>query len=140
MHCFDNRSAVASPALKYLRSVVMLVCSHLSLLLAFMFKRVGSSSSSVDRNYVSLLDLDNSSSSRCVSSQNYDEQLKDLIGFSEQRGASIVCDNILKEEAKDGRIDDLMHASIANFAADASKSRTALEGPFLGVSTVVKRK
>lgn len=146
MRCFDTRSAVASPALKFLRRVVVVVHSHFSLLLAFMFKRVGSvsGSSSVDKNYVSLLDFENSSSSQCVSSQKYDEQLKDLISFSGQPGASKVCDDILKEEANDGdhhgQIDDLMHANIANFAAaDASKS-SALEGPFLGVSTIVKRK
>lgn len=120
----------------------MLFLSHLSLLVAFLFKRVHSSTTSVNKNCVSLLDSGNSNSSLCVSSGKYDEQLRDLITFSGDPGASEVRSEILKEVERDdrrGHIDDLMLANITNFAKDACKS-SALYGPFLGVSTVVKRR
>lgn len=147
MFCFGTRNAVASPVLRYLRQLIMLFISHLSLMFSFGMKWFYSSSSSVCKENISLLDSDHSSNSYCAVSQKYADQLKGLMTSNGEHGSSNMLNDILDHQhvaerdaqSHGGYIDTLVKANMDNFVEDASRS-TVVEESFLGVSTVVKRR
>ncbi|XP_021726979.1 uncharacterized protein LOC110694123 isoform X1 [Chenopodium quinoa] len=146
MHCFGTRSVLASPAIRFLKQLIMPFISLLSLMLSFIVNRFypSSSSSIVCKEYVSLLDSDNLGNSECLLSRKYADQLKCLTTFDGDSGSSNMFNGILKNknvvETDDrchGKIDNLIKANIESFNVDAP---AVLEETFLGVSTVVRRR
>lgn len=144
MCCFGTKSAVASPAIRFLRQLIMPFSSHLSLMFSYLMKRVYPSSTSVCSENISLLDSDNSSNTECVLSRKYADQLKDLTTFNGDSGSSDMFNGILKHEDVVGRyehchgkIDTLIKAHMDSFDVGAS---AVIGEAFLGVSTVVKRR
>lgn len=116
----------------------------LSLMFSFMMKSFypSSTSSVVCKEYVSLLDSDNSSSSsECVLSRKYADQLKDLIVFNGDLGSLNMSnkheDVTERDEHHHGKIETLIKANMENFNVDAP---AVFQEAFLGVSTVVKRR
>jgi len=144
-----TKNATVNSVVTFLRKVIALVISQITLMYGLWtnrskpkFRTVSEIKNTTSKNRLSLLDCDNSSTSGFVISEKYANQLKDLITSDGDVGSS---GNVLKHHVveNDGirprQVDDLMQASITNFAEDVHRS-SAFEGPFLGVSRVVKRK
>ncbi|KAL2928579.1 putative outer membrane protein pmp10, partial [Bienertia sinuspersici] len=141
--CFGTRNAAVSPALRFLNQLIMLFISHLSLMFSFRPNRVHSSSSNASKEYVSLLDSENSSNSECIMSNKYAEQMKELMMPNGDMISFNMINGILKHEdvgergSSHGKIDTLVKANMESFGQDAS---TVVGETFIGVSTVVKRR
>ncbi|XP_057541740.1 uncharacterized protein LOC130820404 isoform X1 [Amaranthus tricolor] len=147
MRCFANKSVVASPTIRFLRQLIMPFFHHLSLIFRFCLKKDDSRSSGVRKEYVSLLDSDDTSTSEyCAISQKYADQLKELmtsngdLGSYNRFNAISKHEDVLEtDEHSRGQIDTLIRGNMQKFVEDAGKS-TVLEETFVGVSTVVKRR
>ncbi|KAH9616658.1 hypothetical protein KSS87_016386 [Heliosperma pusillum] len=143
MPYFGIRNATVSSVISFLRQLIMLLVSHVCLMFGFWIYRSNSCSSTVSKDPVSLLDCDNSGSSGFVISQKYANQLKDLVTCDGDLGLSgnaLKLEDVVEKDGQVGRqIDGLMEASITNFTEDSHKSPT-FDSPFIGVSSVVKRR
>ncbi|XP_075658346.1 uncharacterized protein LOC142628191 isoform X1 [Castanea sativa] len=128
--CFDIRSAVArSSYFTLLRRLFWLSLSHLSL----MFRMYKVKSPISHKEYVSLIDCDDISSSKLTQSEMYADQLKDLMTIDGGLDLLNMADKIVnhsdddKEGSDDtltdshGKVDAMIQANIMGFAEPAEE-------------------